>query len=47
VAMLEVNNPKTHIRTCCPYATEACRHKEPLWRKVSPVRWVVACHWIN
>ena len=47
MAMLEVNSPKTHFRTRCPHATEACGHEEPLWRKVSPVRWVVACHWIN
>jgi oligopeptide transport system ATP-binding protein len=46
VAMLEVNSPKTHFRTRCPQATEACGHEEPLWRKVSPVRWV-ACHWID
>ncbi len=47
MAMLEVNSPKTHFRTRCPQATEACGHEEPLWRKVSPVRWVVACHWID
>jgi oligopeptide transport system ATP-binding protein len=46
VAMLEVNNPKTHFRTRCPYATEACGHDEPVWREVSPEHWVAACHCI-
>jgi hypothetical protein len=47
VAIFEVNNPKTHFRTRCLYATEACGHEELLWRKVSPVRWVAACHCIS
>jgi len=47
VAMLEENNPKTHFRTRCPYATEAYGHEEPVWREVSPEHWVAACHCIS
>ena len=45
--MLEVNNLKTHFRTRCPYATEACVYEEPMWRKMSPEHWVAACRWIH
>jgi len=47
VAMLEVNNPKTHFRTRCPCTTEACGHEEPVWRKVSLEHRVATYHWTN